>query len=228
MKGKRYTPRRPRRSRHRLQILLAILLGLVLLWGVDMRLRPLVEQVAGYQCRVAVLEVMNEAIEEELEKAQWGTKELVTTKYNPDGSIAALEMDAIALNRLKAELTQAISNELLAMGEQRVDIPLGTMLGWQFLTGRGPDIPLKLIPASFVQSSVTDVFETAGINQTQHRVMLSFQVEVSAILPGCSVSVLVQNDFCAAQTLIVGQVPQVYAVAQGENTTQPESSESAE
>ena len=169
MKGKRYTPRRPRRSRHRLQILLAILLGLVLLWGVDMRLRPLVEQVAGYQCRVAVLEVMNEAIEEELEKAQWGTKELVTTKYNPDGSIAALEMDAIALNRLKAELTQAISNELLAMGEQRVDIPLGTMLGWQFLTGRGPDIPLKLIPASFVQSSVTDVFETAGINQTQHR-----------------------------------------------------------
>lgn len=137
-------------------------------------------------------------------------------------------MDAIALNRLKAELTQAISNELLAMGEQRVDIPLGTMLGWQFLTGRGPDIPLKLIPASFVQSSVTDVFETAGINQTQHRVMLSFQVEVSAILPGCSVSVLVQNDFCAAQTLIVGQVPQVYAVAQGENTTQPESSEPAE
>ena len=117
-----------------------------------MRLRPLVEQVAGYQCRVAVLEVMNEAIEEELEKAQWGTKELVTTKYNPDGSIAALEMDAIALNRLKAELTQAISNELLAMGEQRVDIPLGT----------------------------------------------------------------------------IGQVPQVYAVAQGENTTQPESSEPAE
>lgn len=228
MRAKRYIPRRPRRSGHRLQILLAILLGLTILWGIDMRLRPLVEEVAGYQCRVTVLQLMNEAMEEQLEQAQWSTQELVTTRYNPDGSIAAIEMDAIALNRLKAELTQGISNKLLAMGEQRVDIPLGTLLGWQFLTGRGPDIPLKLIPASFVQSSVTDVFESAGINQTQHRVMLSFEVEVSAILPGCSVSVLVKNDFCAAQTLIVGEVPQVYAVAQEKNTAQAENSAPAE
>lgn len=228
MKGKRRVPRRPHQTYRRARAIMGVLLALIILWSIDIRLRPLVEQVARYQCRVAVLEVMNQAMEEQLENLEWNTQELVTTKYNPDGSIAALEMDAIALNRLKAELTQAISNQLLAMGEQQIDIPLGTLLGWQFLTGRGPDIPLKLIPASFVQGTVTDLFETAGINQTQHRVMISFQVEVSAILPGCSVSVLVQNDFCAAQTLIVGQVPQVYAVSQDKSGQEPSTTIPAE
>jgi hypothetical protein len=34
---------------------------------------------------------------------------------------------------------------------------------------------------------------------------------MSAILPGYSTSVTVENEVCIAQTLIVGKVPQFYA-----------------
>ena len=79
------------------------------------------------------------------------------------------------------------------------------------MAGRGPDIPLQVVPASFVESTIVDSLETAGINQTQHRIFIRFTVEMSAILPGYSTEVIVENEVCVAQTLIVGKVPQVYA-----------------
>ena len=62
-----------------------------------------------------------------------------------------------------------------------------------------------------MESEIVDSLETAGINQTQHRIFIKFQVEMSAILPGYSTNVTVENQVCVAQTLIVGEVPQFYA-----------------
>ena len=115
------------------------------------------------------------------------------------------------VNRLKTRLTNAVANRLLSVPKQDVSIPLGTLLGWQIMAGRGPDIPLQVVPASFVESTIVDSLETAGINQTQHRIFIRFTVEMSAILPGYSTEVIVENEVCVAQTLIVGKVPQVYA-----------------
>ena len=115
------------------------------------------------------------------------------------------------MNRMKARLTEAVSNRLMSLENQDVAIPLGTLLGWQLLAGRGPEVHLQIVPASFVESNVVDTLETAGINQTQHRVCIRFTVEMSAILPGYSTSVEVADEVCVAQTLIVGQVPEFYA-----------------
>ena len=129
----------------------------------------------------------------------------------PDGTVSAIEINSVEVNRLKTRLTDAVANRLLSVPKQDVRIPLGTLLGWQIMAGRGPDIPLQVVPASFVQSTIVDTLETAGINQTQHRIFIRFTVEMSAILPGYSTSVTVENEVCIAQTLIVGKVPQFYA-----------------
>ena len=164
----------------------------------DNRLRPVITTMAQYQCRVVSVLAMNEAVMEEVDKA-------------PDGTVSAIEINSVEVNRLKTRLTDAVANRLLSVPKQDVRIPLGTLLGWQIMAGRGPDIPLQVVPASFVQSTIVDTLETAGINQTQHRIFIRFTVEMSAILPGYSTSVTVENEVCIAQTLIVGKVPQFYA-----------------
>ena len=163
----------------------------------DNRLRPVITTMAQYQCRVVSVLAMNEALVE-VDKA-------------PDGTVSAIEINSVEVNRLKTRLTDAVANRLLSVPKQDVRIPLGTLLGWQIMAGRGPDIPLQVVPASFVQSTIVDTLETAGINQTQHRIFIRFTVEMSAILPGYSTSVTVENEVCIAQTLIVGKVPQFYA-----------------
>ena len=40
------------------------------------------------------------------------------------------------------------------------------------LAGRGPDIPIVIVPVGTVESRVYDVFEQAGINQTRHKIYL--------------------------------------------------------
>ncbi len=177
----------------------------------DNRLRPVVTTMAQYQCRVVSVLAINEAVMEELGSIPESERSLVTVEKAPDGTVSAIEIDSVEMNRLKTRLTNAVANRLLSIPKQDVSIPLGTLLGWQIMAGRGPDIPLQVVPTSFVQSAIVDSLETAGINQTQHRVLIRFTVEMSAILPGYSTDVTVENEVCVAQTLIVGKVPQVYA-----------------
>ncbi len=177
----------------------------------DNRLRPVIITMAQYQCRVVSVLAINEAVMEELNQIPEAERSFVSVDKAPDGSISAIEIDSVELNRLKTRLTNAVANRLLGVPEQEIHIPLGTLLGWQVMAGRGPDIPLQIVPTSFVQSAIVDSLESAGINQTQHRVLIRFTVEMSAILPGYSTDVTVENEVCVAQTLIVGKVPQVYA-----------------
>lgn len=177
----------------------------------DNRLRPVITTMAQYQCRVISVLAMNEAVMEELNEVQDIEQTLVEVDKAPDGTVSAIEINSVEVNRLKTRLTDAVANRLLSVPNQDVHIPLGTLLGWQIMAGRGPDIPLQVMPASFVQSSIVDTLETAGINQTQHRIFIRFTVEMSAILPGYSTSITVENEVCIAQTLIVGKVPQFYA-----------------
>lgn len=177
----------------------------------DNRLRPVITTMAQYQCRVVSVLAMNEAVMEELNEVQDIEQALVEVDKAPDGTVSAIEINSVEVNRLKTRLTDAVANRLLSVPKQDVCIPLGTLLGWQIMAGRGPDIPLQVVPASFVQSTIVDTLETAGINQTQHRIFIRFTVEMSAILPGYSTSVTVENEVCIAQTLIVGKVPQFYA-----------------
>ena len=174
----------------------------------DNRLRPVITTMAQYQCRVVSVLAMNEAVMEELTEVQDIEQALVEVDKAP---VSAIEINSVEVNRLKTRLTDAVANRLLSVPKQDVRIPLGTLLGWQIMAGRGPDIPLQVVPASFVQSTIVDTLETAGINQTQHRIFIRFTVEMSAILPGYSTSVTVENEVCIAQTLIVGKVPQFYA-----------------
>lgn len=64
-----------------------------------------------------------------------------------DGTVSAIEINSVEVNRLKTRLTDAVANRLLSVPKQDVRIPLGTLLGWQIMAGRGPDIPLQVVPA---------------------------------------------------------------------------------
>ena len=207
--------RRPAAAPKKRAVLIRLFLVFAALFAafavLDNRLRPVITTMAQYQCRVVSVLAINEAVMEEISSIPESERSFVNVEKAPDGTVSAIEIDSVELNRLKTRLTNAVANRLLSVPKQDVSIPLGTLLGWQIMAGRGPDIPLQVVPASFVQSTIVDSLETAGINQTQHRVLIRFTVEMSAILPGYSTDVTVENEVCVAQTLIVGKVPQVYA-----------------
>ena len=92
-------------------------------------------------------------------------------------------------------------------------MPLGTLLGSEIFSGRGPLIPITLSPMGLANIQTTSNMRQAGINQVLHEVVLSVEVEVSAILPGYSADASAQSDYLIAQTVIVGNVPDRYSEA---------------
>ena len=67
------------------------------------------------------------------------------------------------------------------------------------------------ILAGSPQVNWESALEEGGINQTVHRVRLTVCVKVSAMLPGMTVEAESQTSYLAAETVIVGQVPQFFA-----------------
>lgn len=179
----------------------------------DHTMRPVIIQMAQYRCRVISIAAMNEAVLEEMETLGEENRDLLTMEKTPDGCVSAIVVDSAAMNQMKAQLTAAAARRLSELPKQKIRIPLGTLLGWQLFAGRGPDITMQVVPTSYVQSTVVDSLDAAGINQTQYRVSLHFSVEMSAVLPGYPSSVTVENEVCIAKALIVGKVPQFYAAA---------------
>ena len=186
---------------------------LAALIALDHEVRPVVITMAQYQARVSSILAINEAVLGELEIQEIGYEDLVTVCTDEQGMVTSVQTDAAAINRVKSQLTNAVSTRLAMMELEEVEIPIGTLLGWQIFAGRGPTIRFQVVPASFVESNITSTLESAGINQTQHKILMDFTVEMSAIIPGYTTSVEVNTQVSIADTLIIGAVPQFYAAS---------------
>lgn len=92
---------------------------------------------AQYQARVSSILAINEAVLDELEKEEVGYDDLVTVTRLEDGTVSSIQADTTAINRLKARLTNAVSARLTALQLEEVEVPVGTLLGWQIFAGAG-------------------------------------------------------------------------------------------
>ena len=132
---------------------------------------------------------------------------LVETTMDPEGRVTLLRTRAGAMNRLASETALKAEQELNGLENQNVYIPLGSALGIKFLAGAGPHIRTRIIPIGAVSTGFESTFESAGINQTRHKIFLTLRATVSLILPNGSQRVEVNNTFPLAESIIVGQVP---------------------
>ena len=192
-------------ARLRAAFFLLLLLGCCA--AVDAHIRPVIQSMAAYQAKFYATRILNEAVEAQLAGESPSYRELVSLSTGDDGKINAVQTDVVRLNLLKAALTNAATDRLEELEQQTVLVPLGTLLGWQVLSGRGPLMEFRLVPAGYVRSSLSHRFDAAGINQTRHQIMLRLDASIIAILPGYTTSTEVSTDFLLAETVIVGTSP---------------------
>lgn len=178
--------------------------------SIDYKIRPLIKTMSSYQAKVFATKAINDAIAIELENQQISYEDMVYITRNKEDNITSIQTDMIAINGLKSKLTNAILEYLYDIEHQIIEIPIGTLVGGQIFSGRGPEIKFKVSPSGFVQTEIHNNFASAGINQTLHQIMLSINIRVTAIIPGYTVSTDVSTNFCIAETVIVGLVPDTY------------------
>lgn len=201
-----------RKKRGRWKLILAGLIPLALMLLVDCQLRPVIQTMAAYQANAYAVQAVNDAIYDQVSGLGVEYDDLIRLSINEAGDVTALQTDMVRMNRLQSSITKEIIQEVVALQQENIQVPLGTMIGGPFFSGRGPDVEIRLVPASFVETSITNVFDSAGINQTRHQIMLGVKMTMSAIIPGYSVSTDISTNVCLAETVIVGLVPEAYTL----------------
>lgn len=152
------------------------------------------------------VETINRAVKEVT--AQGITyEELIYAQTDAQGRISMLRANTMRMNELAARTALLAEEELNSAENQFVEIPLGAALGVRFLSGFGPRLEVQILPVGAVHTSFDTEFETAGINQTRHKIFLNLRATVSLIVPTGSQLVEVTSTVPIAESIIVGEVP---------------------
>lgn len=207
-------PRRRRSPLTRFLLLTVLLAG-----AIHFAMGSTVREALQYQGRLLATEILAEETLSLLQETGLDYGALVQIAQDGEGRIISVETNAGELGRLKSRLEQNIAQALEEQRRHSYSLPLGTLLGSEWLAGRGPDIPFRLVPVGSLCTTVESRFHSAGINQTSHQIVLGLTLELSAMVPLRREPVTVHTDFVAAETIIVGEIPQYYTnitVPQGE------------
>lgn len=137
-------------------------------------------------------------------------EELIDAQMDAQGRVSMLRANTMRMNELASQTALLAERELGSAENQVVEIPLGAALGVSFLSGFGPRLEVQILPVGAVHTNFDTEFETAGINQTRHKIFLNLRATVSLIVPTGSQLVEVTSTVPIAESIIVGEVPESF------------------
>lgn len=190
-------------------IISAVIVFATALLLADAKLRPAVYDLAALEAKAVASKTVNSAVERALSKGGVSYSEIAEIIRDENGAITGITTDIVKLNLFKSQITKAVDDAFLKSGCAEISVPLGAASGISLLAGFGPDIKVTVGFSSATHSDFDNVFSAAGINQTQHSVMLNITSVVVIAMPGRRVTESIKTSFCVAQTVVVGSVPEV-------------------
>ena len=174
------------------------------------RYHQTIRSLAQTQVINATSDLINDAIDRQIELGNIQYDRIVYFEKDLDGKITALKTNMIEVNRLKTAILNIINDEILEMDNARLGIPVGNLILPEMLAGRGPQIPVDILSIRNSDAAFESFFTEAGINQTLQQLTMEISVDVSILVLGRSESFTVSSQVVVAETIIVGQVPDTF------------------
>lgn len=191
-------------------VLMVIFCAVCAIIYLNVRLKPVVREMAVARSRTLATRIISEAIEQTIGREGITYDDLVSFEKAQDGTVSAVKTNIVKVNQLKSSISVDILDRLSDITEQELAIPIGSVVNSDLFSGRGFKIRIKIIPIGSVATDITNSFTSAGINQTLHRINMEVRAVISLIMPTLSTNVDIINSVCIAETVIVGRVPSAY------------------
>lgn len=186
-------------------LILAVLLIAFLM--LRSRYRDVIKELAETQVKNTTSDLTNDAIAKQIAKGEIQYDRIVYFEKDLNGRITALKTNMSEINRLKTDILNIINDEILALDASDLGIPLGSLFFPEFLSGKGPAIPVHILSIRNSDASFESSFSQAGINQTLHKLTMLVSVDVAVLVLGQTSSFTTESEVVVAETVIVGEVP---------------------
>lgn len=200
-------------------LLVLIIIGFIIF---RFKYRSAISGLAETQVRNATSDLINDAIDKQIESANIQYDRIVYFEKDLSGRITALKTNMSEVNRLKTDILNIINDEILALDTSDLGIPIGSLILPEFVAGRGPEIPVRILSLRNSDASFSSSFSEAGINQTLQQLNMEVSVDVAVLVLGQTNYFTVSSQVVVAETIIVGQVPETFLQTGGYYATKRE------
>lgn len=197
-------------QRFLIRLLLILLVLLVVLALLRSRLYPVIRSLAETQVKNTASDLINDAIAEQIAAGNIRYDRIVYFEKDLNGRITALKTNIGEINRLKTDVLNIINDEILSTDESSLGVALGSLFLPEFLSGKGPKLPVRILVIRNSEADFYSDFSEAGINQTLHKLNMEVFLDVTVLVLGSTTEFTISSHMVVAETVIVGDVPETY------------------
>lgn len=172
----------------------------------EYQVKPIQDNFIRTKGKVVVQKCISDAVSKTLEASSG--EDFVNISTDGEGTVTAVNTDSVSVNRFKSDLESEITASLEKIHTENIGIPIGAFSGLTLLTEIGPEITFTYFLTGSFEAKITDGFESAGINQTLHKVYLEVTGTVILAAYGYEEEIEVTTNYVISQTVIGGEVPQ--------------------
>lgn len=186
-------------------IVIIVILNITVMFF-DQRVMPSVTEIATIMAKSQTLDIINKKSVDILSK-DFKYDEMVKIEKDNQGNIILIQADTGKLNYIAAELSTECNKELSDMKNTAIKVPLGWMSDKSAFYNVGPKISVEIEPIGNISTSYESKFESAGINQTRHKIYLNVTAKIRLKLPLRNQDAEVSTQVPVSDTIIVGKIP---------------------
>lgn len=172
----------------------------------DSRVLPTVVEISKIMAKTQTLNIINEKSMEILNE-DFKYDEMIKIQKDNEGNINLIQADTVKLNYVAAKLANECNASLEDMKENTLEVPLGWTTSRSVFYRLGPNIKMHVEPIGNITTSYESKFESAGINQTRHKIYLNITAQIRLKLPLADQETTVTTQVPVSDTIIVGKIP---------------------
>ena len=191
-------------------VIVLLVAGIICFFLLRSKYQNVITTLAQTQVKNATSDLINDAIDAQIRDGTIQYDRMVYFEKDLEGKITALKTNMSEVNRLKTDLLNLINDEILAMDSDHLGIPLGSLILPELFGGKGPVIPVQILTIRNSEADFFSEFSQAGINQTLQKLNMQVSVDVAILVLGKVDDFTISSQVVIAETVIVGQVPDMF------------------
>lgn len=204
---------------NKIRKIIKILVVLIITFLVADTIIKSIEPIMDKQCISMAKAIATNISNEQATKvmADYKYEDLMNITVDENGNVKMISANVITVNKIISDIPILIQQELDKSDNNKFYIKLGSFTGSKMLSGRGPNVEIKMSVVGDIQTDLKSEFSSAGINQTIHRIYLEVKCNVIILTPFDTIEEEITNQVLLAEGVIVGDIPDTYYYFDGVN-----------
>ena len=188
-------------------ILTIIVIFNIFLYIFDKNVMPRAMELGDADMRAKAIYIINTNVQDLFKDDNIKYEDIVKVDRDKDGNIIMLQTNTVKMNALASKIALNVQDDLREFGALGFKVPLGYVINNNLIAHYGPKITITMRPVEDIKISYSSEFESAGINQTRHKIYLIAETKIMLNTPLLSKNTEIRTEIPILENIVVGKVP---------------------